>query len=56
MKIYLLTLAVGLLVGAIYALLDVRSPAPPFVAIVGLGGIFWGEELVRLLMRYHQST
>ena len=48
MKIYVLSLAVGLLVGVIYSLLNVRSPAPPIVALVGLFGILVGEQLVPL--------
>ena len=31
MKVYLLSLGAGLLVGVIYSLLNVRSPAPPVV-------------------------
>jgi XapX domain-containing protein len=46
MKIYLLSLGAGLLVGVIYSLLNVRSPAPPLVALVGLLGILIGEQLV----------
>ncbi len=34
--------------GVIYALLGVRSPAPPIVALVGLLGILVGEQLVPL--------
>jgi len=45
MKPYLLSLAVGLLVGIIYALFNVRSPAPPVIALVGLLGILVGEQL-----------
>jgi XapX domain-containing protein len=45
MKVYLISLAVGVLVGAIYALLHVRSPAPPLVALVGLLGILIGEQI-----------
>jgi XapX domain-containing protein len=45
MKPYLLALAAGLLVGIIYALLNVRSPAPPIVALVGLFGILIGEQI-----------
>ncbi|MDQ0323940.1 XapX domain-containing protein [Pararhizobium capsulatum DSM 1112] len=48
MKIYLLSLGAGLLVGVIYSLLNVRSPAPPVVALVGLLGILVGEQLVPL--------
>jgi len=31
MKVYLVSLGAGLLVGVVYSLLDVRSPAPPVV-------------------------
>jgi XapX domain-containing protein len=48
MKIYLVSLAAGVLVGVIYGLLGVRSPAPPMVALVGLAGILIGEQLVPL--------
>ena len=48
MKVYLVSLAVGLLVGVIYGLLNVRSPAPPVVALVGLLGILAGEQVVPL--------
>jgi xanthosine utilization system XapX-like protein len=33
MKIYLLSLGAGLLVGIVYSLLNVRSPAPPVIAL-----------------------
>jgi len=46
MKIYLLSLGAGLLVGVVYSLLQVRSPAPPLVALVGLLGILVGEQIV----------
>lgn len=49
MKIYLISLAAGVLVGVIYGLLQVRSPAPPLVALVGLLGILVGEQLPPLL-------
>ncbi|MDK1390036.1 hypothetical protein ILFOPFJJ_05624 [Ensifer psoraleae] len=51
MKMYLLSLGAGLLVGAIYALLNVRSPAPPVVALVGLLGILLGEQAVPFAKR-----
>ena len=35
MKPYLVSLALGMLVGVIYALFSVRSPAPPIIALVG---------------------
>ena len=46
MKVYLLSLGAGLLVGVIYSLLNVRSPAPPLVALVGLLGILLGEQII----------
>lgn len=49
MKPYLVSLAVGLLVGVIYALFNVRSPAPPVIALVGLLGILVGEQLPPLV-------
>jgi XapX domain-containing protein len=45
-KIYLLSLGAGLLVGIVYSLLNVRSPAPPVIALVGLLGILVGEQLI----------
>src|SRR5882757_3057272 len=55
MKMYVLSLAVGVLVGAIYGLLNVRSPAPPVIALVGLSGILLGEQLVPLAKRLASS-
>jgi len=46
MRIYLLSLVTGVLVGVIYSLLNVRSPAPPLVALVGLLGILIGEQVI----------
>jgi XapX domain-containing protein len=55
MKIYVVSLGVGLLVGVIYGLLNVRSPAPPVIALVGLLGILLGEQLVPLAKRLVSS-
>ena len=49
MKIYLLSLAVGLLVGVLYYVLNVKSPAPPLVALIGLLGMVIGEQLIPLV-------
>jgi len=46
MKLYVLSLGAGLLVGIIYSMLNVRSPAPPLVALVGLLGILIGEQVI----------
>ena len=51
MKIYLLSLAAGVLVGVLYGLLNIRSPAPPVVALVGLFGILLGEQVVPMAKR-----
>lgn len=54
MKPYILSLALGLLVGVIYALFHVRSPAPPVIALVGLLGILLGEQIPPLVKRWVQ--
>ena len=46
MKTYIISLGVGVFVGMIYSLLNVRSPAPPLVALVGLAGILIGEQVI----------
>jgi XapX domain-containing protein len=46
MRVYLLSLGAGLMVGIVYSLLNVRSPAPPVVALVGLLGILVGEQII----------
>jgi XapX domain-containing protein len=51
MKVYLISLAVGMLVGVIYALLQVRSPAPPAIALIGLLGMLVGEQVVPTVKR-----
>ncbi|WP_454753455.1 XapX domain-containing protein [Cupriavidus necator] len=51
MKLYLVSLAAGILVGIIYALMQVRSPAPPVVALIGLLGMLIGEQVVPPIKR-----
>jgi XapX domain-containing protein len=46
MKAYLVSLAAGVLVGLVYSVLEVKSPAPPTVALVGLLGMLAGEHLI----------
>src|SRR5258708_1774952 len=46
MRVYFLSLGAGLVVGILYSLLNVRSPAPPVVALVGLLGILVGEQII----------
>jgi XapX domain-containing protein len=51
MKLYIVSLAAGLLVGLIYGLMQVRSPAPPAIALIGLLGMLAGEQLVPIAKR-----
>ncbi|NRB56742.1 MAG: XapX domain-containing protein [Salinicola sp.] len=46
MKLYLLSIGAGVLVGILYSLLQVRSPAPPIVALLGLLGMLCGEQVI----------
>ena len=45
---YLVSLLMGLAVGVAYGLLQVRSPAPPLIALLGLLGMVLGEGAVDL--------
>jgi len=51
MRMYVVALAAGVLVGVLYGLMGVRSPAPPVVALVGLLGILVGEQVVPIAKR-----
>ena len=56
MRTYLVTLGAGLLVGVDYSLLNVRSPAPPVVALVGLLGILVGEQIIPVAKRMVEGS
>lgn len=56
MMTYLLSLGAGLLVGVIYSFIGVRSPAPPYIALVGLLGILIGEQVFPLVKDKLQNT
>lgn len=49
---YLVSLVMGLAVGVAYGLIQVRSPAPPLIALVGLLGMVLGEQVVDTV-RHH---
>jgi XapX domain-containing protein len=49
---YLVSLLMGLAVGVAYGLVQVRSPAPPLIALVGLLGMVLGEQAVDMV-KYH---
>ncbi|WOD13487.1 DUF1427 family protein [Paraburkholderia kirstenboschensis] len=43
---YLISLGAGLVVGLLYYLVRVQSPAPPLIALAGLLGIVIGEHAI----------
>ncbi|WP_238084856.1 MULTISPECIES: XapX domain-containing protein [Pseudescherichia] len=51
LKSYVVSLAAGLLAGAIYGALQVHSPAPPVIALLGLFGMLVGEQLIPVCRR-----
>ncbi|MCP3712209.1 XapX domain-containing protein [Paraburkholderia sp. CNPSo 3274] len=48
MKAYFVSLAVGVLVGLLYSVMAVKSPALPTIALVGLLGMLVGEHAITL--------
>lgn len=48
---YLVSLGAGILAGVVYGLINVRSPAPPAIALVGLLGMLLGEQVVPVAKR-----
>jgi XapX domain-containing protein len=45
MKDLLISFAVGALVGLLYGVIKVKSPAPPIIALLGLLGMVVGEQV-----------
>jgi XapX domain-containing protein len=43
---YLVSLVMGLAAGVAYGLVQVRSPAPPLIALIGLLGMVLGEQAI----------
>lgn len=48
---YLISLGAGVLAGLLYGLINVRSPAPPAIALIGLLGMLIGEQIVPVAKR-----
>ena len=48
MNAFVVSLAMGGVVGIVYGLSGVRSPAPPIIALVGLLGMVLGEQAATL--------
>jgi XapX domain-containing protein len=44
MKALFISFAVGLMVGLLYGIIRVKSPAPPIIALLGLLGMVLGEQ------------
>lgn len=55
LKSFGFSLAMGLLVGVIYSIISLRSPAPPVAALAGLFGMLVGEQLVPLVQRLRRG-
>ncbi len=49
---YLVSLGMGLAVGVAYGVVQVRSPAPTLIALVGLLGMVLGEQAIDLATRH----
>jgi XapX domain-containing protein len=52
MNAYLISLLMGLAAGVVYGLVQVRSPAPPLIALAGLLGMVLGEQAIDMARRH----
>ena len=48
---YLISFGAGILAGVLYGVINVRSPAPPALALIGLLGMLVGEQVVPITTR-----
>ncbi|RZA36323.1 MAG: DUF1427 family protein [Lysobacteraceae bacterium] len=53
---YTVSLGAGILAGVLYGLINVRSPAPPAIALIGLLGMLIGEQVVPVAKRMIDGT
>jgi XapX domain-containing protein len=53
---FLISLAMGIVVGIAYGLSGIRSPAPPIIALVGLLGMVVGEQGVAMVKAHFAPT
>ena len=56
MKMLIISFVVGLLVGVVYGVIRVKSPAPPIVALLGLLGMVLGEQAGSVLAKKIQAA
>jgi XapX domain-containing protein len=50
---YLVSLVMGLAVGVAYGLVQVRSPPPPLIALIGLLGMVLGEPATEMVKHHY---
>ena len=53
---YMVSLLMGVAVGVVYGFVQVRSPAPPLIALVGLLGMIVGEHAGTTARQYFAPT
>jgi len=54
--VYLISFGAGILAGVLYGVINVRSPAPPAIALIGLLGMLAGEQIVPVAKRVIDGT
>jgi len=52
----LISLGAGIIVGVIYSLVRIPSPAPPLFALLGLFGILVGSQLIPTVQKHFAAS
>jgi len=52
----LISLGAGIMVGVIYSLVKIPSPAPPLFALLGLFGILLGSQIIPTVTKHVAAT
>jgi len=55
LRVYLISLGAGLIVGLAYSVVKIPAPAPPLIALVGLLGMVVGEQLLPIAQKLNAS-
>lgn len=50
-----LALAAGIVIGVVFQSLKIPSPAPPFLGLLGLAGMFLGQRLIPWIQHWFSS-
>lgn len=53
---FVISLGVGFVVGLLYCMLKVQSPAPPLIALAGLLGMVLGEHAIPVVKARFATT